>query len=226
LGSGNGFGNGQLFVIQLQALVQLGRDTLYGAMNTFAISGMTCANCARKVEATLKAISPRANVTLEPPRAMVETGISVDALNDALGKIGKYRVSAESFAGNNWMMSFMAGFFIVFGAFKLLDVPNFANAFAQYDVIAKVFKPWGYVYPFIEIAIGFAFLFYYQMTPVTWISLVISVIGAVGVIQAYLSKQTIQCACLGTVFKLPMSVVTIIENVGMAAMSAWMLVSM
>jgi copper chaperone CopZ len=223
-------------------------------MNTFAISGMTCANCARKVEATLKAISPRANVTLEPPRAMVETGISVDALNDALAKIGKYRVSAEnaksapdpvawlkayyplflvmglialaSFAGNSWMMSFMAGFFIVFGAFKLLDVPNFANAFAKYDVIAKVFKPWGYVYPFIEIAIGFAFLFYYQMTPVTWISLVISVIGAVGVIQAYLSKQTIQCACLGTVFKLPMSVVTIIENVGMAAMSAWMLVSM
>jgi copper chaperone CopZ len=223
-------------------------------MNTFAISGMTCAGCARKVEATLKAISPSASVTLEPPHAVVETGVSAATLNDALAKIGKYRVSAEtaaspldgiawlkayyplllimglialaSFAGNNWMMSFMAGFFIVFGAFKLLDVPNFTNAFAQYDVIAKVFKPWGYVYPFIEIAIGFAFLFYYQMTPVTWISLVISVIGAVGVIQAYLSKQTIQCACLGTVFKLPMSVVTIIENVGMAAMSAWMLHAM
>lgn len=223
-------------------------------MNTFAISGMTCANCVRKVESTLKAISPSANVTLEPPRAIVETGISVDALNDALAKVGKYRVSAEnaesatdagawfktyyplflvmglialaSFSGNSWMMSFMAGFFIVFGAFKLLDVPNFANAFARYDVIAKVFKPWGYAYPFIEIALGFAFLFYYQMTLVTWISLVISVIGAIGVIQANLKKETIECACLGTVFKLPMSVVTITENVGMAAMSAWMLVSM
>lgn len=223
-------------------------------MNTFAISGMTCAGCARKVEATLKAISPSASVTLEPPRAVVETGVSAATLNDALSKVGKYRASAEttdpkadanawlktyyplllvmgiialaSFAGNNWMMSFMAGFFIVFGAFKLLDVPNFANAFAQYDVIARVFKPWGYVYPFIEIALGFAFLFYYQMTLVTWIALVISVIGAVGVIQANLKKQTIECACLGTVFKLPMSVVTIIENVGMAAMSAWMLHAM
>jgi copper chaperone CopZ len=224
------------------------------AMNTFAISGMTCANCARKVEATLKAISPSANVTLEPPRAIVETGVSVDTLNDALAKIGKYRVSAEnapsatdagawlktyfplllvmgliavaSFAGHNWMMSFMAGFFIVFGAFKLLDVPSFANAFARYDVIAKVFKPWGYAHPFIEVAIGFAFLFYYQTTLVTWISLVVSAIGAIGVLQANLKKETIECACLGTVFKLPMSVVTIIENLGMAAMSAWMLISM
>jgi copper chaperone CopZ len=221
------------------------------AMNTFAISGMTCANCARKVETTLKAISPSANVTLEPPRAIVETGVSVDALNDALAKIGKYRVSAEnaesatdagawlktyfplflvmglialaSFAGGDWMMSFMAGFFIVFGAFKLLDIPSFANSYARYDVIAKVFKPWGYAYPFIEVALGFAFLFYYHMLFAAWIALVLSIIGAVGAIQTTLNKQTIECACLGTVFKLPMSVVTIVENLGMAAMAALML---
>ena len=57
----------------------------------------------------------------------------------------------------------------------------------------------------------------------TWIALVLSLVGAVGVVQATLSKQTIQCACLGTVFKLPMSVVTVIENLGMAAMASWML---
>ena len=215
---------------------------------------MTCAGCARKVEATLKAVSPSASVTLEPPRAVIDPGVSADALNDALAKVGKYRVSAEpqspentqqlawfktyyplllvmglitlaSFAGYSWMMSFMAGFFIVFGAFKLLDVPNFAQAYARYDVIAKIFKPWGYAYPFIETALGFAFLFHFQMTLITWIALILSVIGAIGVIQANLNKQTIQCACLGTVFQLPMSVVTIIENVGMAAMAAWMLIS-
>lgn len=223
-------------------------------MSTFTISGMTCAGCARKVEATLKAVSPSASVTLEPPRAVIESGVSADALNDALAKVGKYRVSAlstepantqqlvwlktyyplllviglvalASFSGGNWMPNFMAGFFIVFGAFKLLDVPNFAQAYARYDVIAKIFKPWGYAYPFIETALGFAFLFHFQMTLITWIALILSVIGAIGVIQANLNKQTIQCACLGTVFQLPMSVVTIIENVGMAAMAAWMLIS-
>jgi copper chaperone CopZ len=136
-------------------------------------------------------------------------------------------VALASLAGSHsfmaWMMKFMAGFYIVFGAFKLLDVPAFANTYARYDLIAKYFKPWGYAYPFVELAIGFAYLFSIQIIPVTWVALVLSIIGAAGVIQANLNKQTIQCACLGTVFQLPMSVVTVIENLGMAAMAAWML---
>ena len=220
-------------------------------MNTFAISGMTCDGCARKVEATLKAIASSAVVTLKPPQVKI-VGATVMQMNAALVAVGKYRVSesspafviprfvkayyplflvmalialvslsANSFMG--WMMSFMAGFYIVFGAFKLLDVPAFANSYARYDVIAKHFKPWGYAYPFIELALGFAFLFGYNMITLSWIALVLSVVGAIGVIQANLNKQTIQCACLGTVFQLPMSVVTIVENLGMAAMAAWML---
>ena len=117
----------------------------------------------------------------------------------------------------------MAGFYIVFGAFKLLDVPAFANSYAGYDVIAKSFKPWAYAYPFIELALGFAFLFGFNMIVLSWIALLLSLIGAVGAVQVLRSKQSIQCACLGTVFQLPMSTVTIVENLGMAAMAAWML---
>ena len=47
--------------------------------------------------------------------------------------------------------------------------------------------------------------------------------SALGVIKAVLNKQAIRCACLGSVFNLPMSYVTIIENMGMVAMAAWML---
>jgi copper chaperone CopZ len=122
-----------------------------------------------------------------------------------------------------WMMGFMAGFYIVFGAFKLLDVPAFARSYARYDIIAKHVPAWGYVYPFVELALGFGFLFWLDMLTLSWIALVLSIIGAIGVIQANISKQTIQCACLGTVFQLPMSVVTVIENLGMAAMAAWMI---
>ena len=117
----------------------------------------------------------------------------------------------------------MAGFFLVFGAFKLLDVPAFAASYARYDVIAKSFKPWGYLYPFVELGLGFAFLFWYQMHAAAWLALGLSLIGAIGVVQSVLRKETIQCACLGTVFNLPMSTVTIVENLGMAVMAAWML---
>jgi copper chaperone CopZ len=132
-------------------------------------------------------------------------------------------IAVGSLAGPGWMLNFMGGFFLVFGAFKLLDVPAFANAYARYDVIAKAFKPWGYAYPLIETALGLAFLFRFQIPTMLWVALVLSLIGAIGVIQANLRKETIQCACLGTVFQLPMSVVTIIESLGMAITAAGML---
>jgi copper chaperone CopZ len=220
-------------------------------MTDFAITGMTCNGCRSKVESALRSISPDAAVTLTPPRATL-SGATLEAVNAALGGIGKYRASLEPAASvkpswlksyyplllvlgligavplatgswMGWMMGFMAGFYIVFGAFKLLDVPAFAEAYSRYDVIAKVWKPWGYIYPFVEVALGFGFLFWLDMVTLSWIALVLSVVGAIGVIQANLGKQTIQCACLGTVFQLPMSVVTIIENVGMAVMAGYML---
>ncbi len=210
---------------------------------------MTCAGCARKVEATLKSVVPSASVTLDPPSATV-TGATLETLNSALSAIGKYRLSQSAplaapsantlkiyfplflvlalialaaFAGSSWMISFMAGFFLVFGAFKLLDVPAFADAYASYDVIAKRFRSWGMAYPFIETALGFAFLFHFQMQTATWVALILSLVGAIGVIQSVMRKQTIKCACLGTVFNLPMSTITIVENLSMAAMAAWML---
>jgi copper chaperone CopZ len=219
-------------------------------MSEFAISGMTCDGCRKKVEKTLATLLPDVKVTLEPPRAVTSATVGVDQINAALSAIGKYRALTDAVAGPSWiatyyplllvmalvavvplatgtvmgwMMGFMAGFYIVFGAFKLLDVPAFARSYAQYDIIAKRIPVWGYAYPFIELALGFGFLFWLDMRVLSWIALVLSLVGAVGVIQANRSKQTIECACLGTVFKLPMSIVTIIENLGMAVMAAWML---
>ncbi len=232
----------------VRSLQTHGNNPYIWRMTTYTITGMTCAGCARKVEAALKGVAADAVVTLVPPQVSV-AGASVDVLNAALVPIGKYRVSAvrsafevpaflktyyplflsmglvalASFAGSSWMMNFMAGFYIVFGGFKLLDVPGFANSYARYDIIAKEFKFWGYAYPFIELALGFAFFFWFQMQAATWLALALSIVGAIGVIQSVVRKETIQCACLGTGFNLPMSTVTIVENLGMAAMAAWML---
>ncbi len=217
-------------------------------MTDITITGMTCANCAKKVESLLKPLASDVRVTHEPPRASAAV-LSATAVNATLQAAGvKYRavehvsarpswiktyqplliviglIAIASFAAQNWMLAFMGGFFTVFGAFKLLDVPAFADAYARYDVIAKMWKGWGLVYPFVETALGLAFLFHFHVPLLLWAALVVSVVGAVGVIQANLNKQTIQCACLGTVFQLPMSVVTIVENVGMAAMAAAMII--
>jgi hypothetical protein len=114
---------------------------------------------------------------------------------------------------------FMAGFFLVFSLLKLLDIPAFANAYASYDLLAKRWHGWGLIYPFVELALGLAYLANWNPLITNWATLIIMGFSAIGVILTLLRKRSIRCAHLNTVFKLPMSTVTIIEDVGMAAMA-------
>lgn len=117
------------------------------------------------------------------------------------------------------MRLFMGGFFIAFSFFKMLDLRGFADAYRSYDLIAKAVPRYGYVYPFIELLLGLAYLAAWQPFGVNLVTTVIMGVSLLGVIKAVTSRQTIRCACLGTVFNLPMSTVTIIEDGLMLAMA-------
>lgn len=123
-----------------------------------------------------------------------------------------------------WMRHFMAGFFIVFSFFKLLDVRSFANSYAMYDLLAMRVNAYGLLYPFIELALGIAYLINWQPQITNSITLFVMLFSSIGVILSVMNKQKIRCACLGSVFNLPMSTVTIIEDLSMALMALWMLV--
>jgi copper chaperone CopZ len=133
--------------------------------------------------------------------------------------------TAASFSWVRWVNYFMAGFFLVFSFFKLLNLKGFADSYSMYDIVAKKWKGWGYVYAFIELILGIAFLsgFHPQLTnSVTFVIMTVSIIG---VLQTVLNKRKIKCACLGDVFNLPMSTITIIEDGLMIGMSGIMLVT-
>jgi len=93
----------------------------------------------------------------------------------------------------------------------------------MYDIIAARWKGWGYVYPFVELGLGILYLT--NLVPVftNWMTLILLGISSIGVIKSNLDQRKIKCACLGEVFNLPMSTVTIIENVTMVAMAGFML---
>jgi hypothetical protein len=118
----------------------------------------------------------------------------------------------------------MAGFFLVFSFFKLLNLKGFADSYAMYDVIAKKIPAWGYAYAFIELGLGVSYLLNAFPFVTNIVTLVVMTISILGVLQTVLNKQKIQCACLGAVFNLPMSTVTIIEDGLMIAMSLAMIV--
>ena len=129
-----------------------------------------------------------------------------------------------SFHLMNWMTNFMGGFFIAFSFFKFLDLNGFSNSFATYDIIAKKWKGYGKIYPFIELGLGVAYLLALQSAITNIICILILSASTIGVIKAFWSKKQIQCACLGTVFNLPMSTVTIIENFTMILMAIFSLI--
>lgn len=123
----------------------------------------------------------------------------------------------------NWMTNFMGIWFIVFSLFKMIDLSGFASGYSTYDIIAKKFAAWGYIFPFIELGIGVAYLSRLDMIITSIFTLVILSIASVGVIQSVLKHEKIQCACLGTVLKVPLTQVTLGEDLLMVAMTIAML---
>lgn len=126
-------------------------------------------------------------------------------------------------AGNfDWMRAmrnYMGGFFIAFSFFKLLDLKGFAYSYMSYDIITKRWLGWGFIYPFVELILGILFLTSLQMKYTLIATIIVMGVSSIGVIRSVLDKQKIKCACLGTGFNLPMSTVTIIEDLGMVVMA-------
>jgi len=117
----------------------------------------------------------------------------------------------------------MAGFFLCFSYFKLINVKGFAESYSMYDIVAKRIKVWGYIYPFVELALGIEYVLDFNPLYTNIATIAIMGISSIGVIESVANKKKIQCACLGAVFNLPMSTLTIIEDLLMVVMAGVMI---
>jgi copper chaperone CopZ len=124
-----------------------------------------------------------------------------------------------------WMNYFMAGFFLGFSFFKFLDLKGFATSYSSYDLVAVKWQGYGYIYPFIELLLGIAYITHWEPFITNSVTAVVMAVSSLGVINSLLKRRNIQCACLGTVFNLPMSNVTLIEDGVMFLMAVAMLFS-
>jgi hypothetical protein len=122
-----------------------------------------------------------------------------------------------------WMHYFMGFFLCQFAMLKLFHPSGFAEGFQMYDLVAKKFRVYAYLYPFIELALGLAYLSGIIPTLTYIITIVLMGIGAVGVIGALKRGLDIRCACMGTVLDVPLSTVTLSEDIAMGVMACVML---
>ena len=130
----------------------------------------------------------------------------------------------KNWNSTNAMLDFMGLFYIIFSFFKILDIKGFSTSFKMYDPLAKKITIYGYIYPFIEILLGLMFLTRIEVNIALLITIIILGITSVGVTKTLLNKRTINCACLGTTLKLPMTEATFIENAIMITMAIVLLI--
>ena len=111
----------------------------------------------------------------------------------------------------------------VLALLKLQNIEGFATMFLNYDLLAKRWVPYSYVYPFAEGLAGVLMI----AGVLTWLSvpiaLVIGTVGAVSVVKAvYIDRRDLKCACVGGSSNVPLGFLSLTENLMMIAMAAWM----
>lgn len=124
-----------------------------------------------------------------------------------------------------WMHYYMGIFLVFFGTLKIFNPQAFVASFEKYDVIGSHSRLYAYSYPWIELMIGLAYLSFLFPHFVYLITLFIAGIGVLSVMIALRKGLEMNCPCMGAVLNVPLSTVTLIEDMAMGVMAFWLLLN-
>lgn len=118
----------------------------------------------------------------------------------------------------NFLPMFMSLFLIMFGMLKLFDIESFVDIFSRYDVVSSRIRGYAYLYPFIQLSLGFAYLgnYFPQQTSIVLIAL--SGLSLLSVMLQGRERRTVVCGALGCVVRVRLGRVTLVENLLMLVM--------
>jgi glutaredoxin len=149
--------------------------------------------------------------------------IAVFAAAAALALAGSHFAFGSPFTlrAGEWFIAFAM---VILAMLKLQDIEKFSSMFLGYDLLARRWVPYAYLYPFLEFGAGVLMV----AGALDWLSipvaLTIGSIGAWSVFHAvYVQKRELKCACVGGSSNVPLGFVSLTENLAMIAMPLWML---
>ena len=158
----------------------------------------------------------------DPKATSYRPVIALFALTALMAMAASYAVTGAVFTlrAGEWFIGFSM---VVLALLKLQNVETFSTMFLNYDLLAKRWVAYGYVYPFAEALAGVLMI----AGALTWLSvpvaLFIGTVGGVSVFKAvYIDKRELKCACVGGSSNVPLGFVSLLENVMMVAMAVWM----
>jgi len=159
-----------------------------------------------------------------PKKSTYQPVIAVFAVAALLALAVSYAMFGNAFTlrAAEWFISFSM---VVLAILKLQNIETFSTMFLNYDLLAKRWVRYGYIYPFAEAGAGLLM----SAHALNWLSipvaLFIGTIGAVSVFKAvYIDKRELKCACVGGDSNVPLGFVSLTENLMMVAMAIWMVI--
>ena len=131
----------------------------------------------------------------------------------------------NSFNWKHFFQMFMGLLLLLFSYVKLLNPHGFVNTFKKYDIITKKFNLYGYIYPLIEATLGIFYIINFIPTVTNSIIIALLTFNLIQVIIVIIKKEDLECACMGSLgFKLPLTYVTITEDLIMIIMAIIMII--
>ncbi|HLL58321.1 MAG TPA: glutaredoxin family protein [Allosphingosinicella sp.] len=159
---------------------------------------------------------------VDPKATSYTPVIALFAMTALAALAASHAVSGSPFTirAAEWFIGFSM---VVLALLKLQNVESFATMFLNYDLLAKRWVPYSYIYPFAEGLTGVLMV----ADALTWLSVAIALfigtIGAVSVFKAvYVDKRELKCACVGGSSNVPLGFVSLTENLMMILMALWM----
>ena len=159
----------------------------------------------------------------DPRAASYRSVMAVFATSAAMAVAAAYAATGAVLSPRTlaWFIAFSM---CVLAILKLRDIESFSSMFLGYDLLARRWVRYAYIYPFAEALAGVLMI----AGALSWLSipiaLVIGGIGAVSVIKAvYVDKRELKCACVGGDSNVPLGFISLVENVMMVGMALWML---
>ncbi len=159
----------------------------------------------------------------DPKATSYKPVIAVFAVTALMAVAGRYAAGADvlSLRTVEWFIAFSM---TVLALLKLQNLETFSTMFLNYDLLAKRWVPYSYIYPFAEALAGVLMI----ARAANWLSipvaLFIGTVGAVSVFKAvYIDKRELKCACVGGSSNVPLGFVSLTENLFMIAMALWMI---
>lgn len=132
-----------------------------------------------------------------------------------------YRFSPKE---SGWMPIFMGIFLCQFAMLKLFRPEGFVEGFQKYDWLSQQWLGYAYLYPSIELGLGLSYLVYAWPLLSNLVTIAVMGEGMISVFAALRKGLDVRCACMGTVLDVPLSTVTLTEDIFMIFMAMWMLI--